>query len=83
MPWILSVRDKVYKQLKGLPADYARRILSVFELMRDNPYGGDIVNLGEARFRRRVGDYRIFYEIRKDEQIVYIYKVERRTSKTY
>ena len=45
---ILSVRNKVYKQLTGFPADYARRILSIFEQMRDNPYGGDIVNLGEA-----------------------------------
>ena len=81
MLWILSVRNKVYKQLTGFPADYARRILSIFEQMRDNPYGGDIVNLGEAGFRRRVGDYRIFYEIRKNEQVIYIYKVERRTSK--
>ncbi len=83
MPWVLSVRNKVYKQLKDFPADYTRRILLVFGLMRDNPYGGDIVNLGEANFRRRLGDYRIFFEIRKNEQVVYIYKVKRRTSKTY
>ena len=83
MPWILSVRDKVYKQLKEFPVDDSRRILFVFELMRQDPYSGDIVSLGETGFRRRVGSYRIFYEIRKYEQVVYIYKIERRTSKTY
>jgi mRNA-degrading endonuclease RelE of RelBE toxin-antitoxin system len=34
-------------------------------------------------WRRRVGVFRIFYELIPEEKIVHVFKVERRTSKTY
>lgn len=37
----------------------------------------------ENVWRRRVGSYRIFYEIIVDKKIIYVYDVKRRTSSTY
>jgi mRNA-degrading endonuclease RelE of RelBE toxin-antitoxin system len=50
-----------------------------------NPYGGDIAKLGgeEDVWRRRVGAYRVFYEVNQKKRVIYIFRVERRTSKTY
>ena len=53
--------------------------------MSDDPFFGDIVKLGgEGKlWRRRVGSYRIFYELMFEKRIVIIHQVERRSSKTY
>jgi len=53
--------------------------------LRENPYSGDIVKLdsGDNLWRRRAGEYRIKFQIRNDDQIVYVYEIDRRTSKTY
>jgi len=37
----------------------------------------------ENVWRRRIGAYRIFYKIRVSEKIILVFKLERRTSKTY
>ncbi|PIQ07418.1 MAG: hypothetical protein COW72_00415 [Candidatus Nealsonbacteria bacterium CG18_big_fil_WC_8_21_14_2_50_37_10] len=34
-------------------------------------------------WRRRVGAYRIFYELIQKEKVIHVFWVERRTSKTY
>ena len=34
-------------------------------------------------WRKRVGAYRIRYELIKEEKIIYVFQIERRTSKTY
>lgn len=56
--------------------------------MRDfvfNPFTGDIAKIEEKEngWRRRVGNYRIFYNIKTEKKVVEITEVERRTSKTY
>jgi mRNA-degrading endonuclease RelE of RelBE toxin-antitoxin system len=52
--------------------------------MRTNPFGGDIRKLqGLNGFRRRVGDWRIFFEVLPEGREVIIAAVERRTSTTY
>ena len=50
-----------------------------------SPYIGDIEKIkGESNlWRRRIGAYRVFYEIKQEERIVHVFWVERRTSKTY
>ena len=37
----------------------------------------------EDSWRRRVGSYRVFYEIISVENLIYVYEVKRRTSNTY
>jgi len=54
--------------------------------MRDNPFSGDIVRLHapeRSAWRRRVGSYRIFFDVYPDRQVVDVVDIDRRTSSTY
>lgn len=84
--WQLKIRDRVWKEVAKFPGKDQKRIADVLEKgIILNPYFGDIEKMKgeENSWRRRIGAYRIFYEIISQEKIVYIFRVERRTSKTY
>lgn len=83
--WVLQIDPKVAKALKKIPQGNARRITSVMEQLPTNPYAGDIQKMkGEKNvWRRRVGEYRIFYEIIPTESVIHVFHVERRTTTTY
>lgn len=83
--WVLQVDDAVYKFLSKIPRKNATRILSVIEDLPSNPFSGDIQKMkGEENvWRRRVGAYRIRYELIPKEKIIYVFLTERRTSSTY
>jgi len=53
--------------------------------MRDDPFSGDIVRLKAqpTAWRRRVGNYRIFYDVYLDYRMVVVVAVKRRSSTTY
>jgi len=52
--------------------------------MVEDPFMGDILKMaGKDSWRRRVGSYRIFYNIHRDLKLIYIFEITRRTSKTY
>jgi len=54
------------------------------EMARD-PFAGDIEKMSgqENVWRRRVGAYRIFYEVFTDQKLIHITDIRRRTSSTY
>lgn len=83
--WKVKVRERVYKDIEKFPQKDKERILQIFESFSFNPFAGDIEKMkGEENvWRRRVGAYRIFYEILPKEKVIYIFRAERRTSKTY
>lgn len=83
--WELKINLGVYKDLSKFPKDYVEKILAVISSFVDDPYGGDIEKIkGEkSLWRRRVGAYRIFYEIYPEDNFVYVLWVERRNSRTY
>ena len=84
--WQLKIRDRVFKDIAKLPKKDKERIAEVIEKeISLNPYLGDIEKMKgeENSWRRRIGAYRIFYEIIPQERTIYIFRVERRTSKTY
>ncbi len=83
--WTLKVRGGVYKELAKFPRNDRVRLTRVIEELPLNPHQGDIEKMeGENRsWRRRIGAYRIFYEIILQEKIIYVFRIERRTSKTY
>ena len=85
MNWEIVVDNSVKKQLRRVPKKDTERILFVVEQIGVNPYSGDLEKMeGEKdAWRRRVGSYRIFYEIHQSRRLVYIYEIKRRTSKTY
>jgi mRNA interferase RelE/StbE len=83
--WVLQIDPKVAKTLKKIPQNNARRIVSVIQQLPINPYAGDIQKMkGEKNvWRRRVGEYRIFYEVLTSESVLNVFHIERRTSTTY
>ncbi len=83
--WELKVRDKVFKTLSKFPKQERTHLVEVIEALPIDPYIGDIEKMQgeENTWRRRVGAYRIFYEIRMAEKVIYVYGIERKTSKTY
>lgn len=83
--WELRVDERVYKDLRRIPKNYADKIISVIESFVYDPYAGDIEKIkGESRvWRRRVGQYRIFYEIYSERKFIGVFHVEIRGSKTY
>ena len=83
--WELRIDQKVYRELYKFPKKDAVRITDVLEDKSFDPYDGDIEKIkGEENiWRRRIGSYRVFYEINQSERSVDVFWVERRTSSTY
>ena len=84
--WQLKIRNRVLKDTARFPKKDQEKIAEILEKeIILNPYFGDIEKMkGEDNsWRRRIGSYRIFYEIIPQEKIIYVFQIERRTSKTY
>ena len=83
--WDLEVDPSVFKAIKKISRDNAERILEVIRLLPMNPYFGDIQKMKgeENSWRRRIGAFRIFYKIKVAEKTILVFRLERRTSKTY
>jgi len=83
--WDFRVAAKVYKTLRKFPKPLAQKIVQAIEALPENPYAGDIDKVEGERFlwRRRVGEYRIFFEIHQDKRFIDVVRVERKGSKTY
>lgn len=65
--------------------NYAERIFEVIRSFAIDPYAGDIEKMkGEdSVWRRRVGSYRVFYEVDSARKVITVFDVRRRTSSTY
>ena len=60
------------------------RLLTAIDAMRADPLAGDLVKLiGQAAFRRRMGNYRIIFTVDFGEFAVGVADVQRRTTTTY
>lgn len=83
--WVLQIDLNVLKILKKFPRKDNERILEAIEHLPENPYLGDIQKMrGEQNvWRRRIGSYRIFFEIFPKENVIHVFHVERRTTTTY
>jgi mRNA interferase RelE/StbE len=84
MEWTVVLAGPARKAFKRIPADDRTRILSALGEMQQNPFQGDIRKLqGLSGFRRRVGNWRILFEVIPERRHVVIAAIERRTSTTY
>jgi len=85
MTWALRIARRAEKLLANTPAKSQRLLRAALEEMQHNPFSGDIVRLKSERstWRRRVGNYRIFFDVYPDEQLVDVVDIARRTSTTY
>lgn len=84
MEWTVVLAGPAKKALKRVRAGDRPRILAALEEMRENPFQGDIRKLqGLPGFRRRVGNWRILFEVVLERRHVVVAAIERRTSTTY
>jgi mRNA-degrading endonuclease RelE of RelBE toxin-antitoxin system len=83
--WFVALTAPAQKRLKRISPGDRARLLSVIEAMKEDPLQGDVRKLhgGLEGFRRRVGDWRIFFDVYATESQVVITGIERRTSTTY
>ena len=61
------------------------RIRSVLHAMTDDPYSGDAKMLkgSGGAFRRRVGEWRILFDLLPDRYLIVVTEITRRGSHTY
>ncbi|MGA3018128.1 MAG: type II toxin-antitoxin system RelE/ParE family toxin [Bryobacteraceae bacterium] len=83
MNWTLLVTKPAKKALEKLPSREQTRIERVLALMEHDPFRGDIKRLEPSGWRRRVGNYRIFYDLYMKERRIVVTAILRRTSTTY
>lgn len=83
--WHLEIDPSVYKTLARIPRKDSVRISVAIEQLVLNPYAGDTRKLGgeDIVWRRRIGSYRIFYELHVETHRVSVFELTRRGSKTY
>jgi mRNA-degrading endonuclease RelE of RelBE toxin-antitoxin system len=85
MTWSLVLTKHAVRSLRDVPRADLEHIDAAFEEMRSDPYSGDIKFLkGTNRtLRRRIGVWRVLFEVHADRQIVVILGAVRRGSNTY
>lgn len=84
MLWLVGVSARAQKSLDRVPAADRQRIEAAIDAMRADPLSGDVVKLKEMdAFRRRVGNYRIIFDIDFKARAVRIFDVLRRSTTTY
>lgn len=83
--WSVSLAKSAQRQLDKLPAGDFTRVDAAIESMHVDPFAGDVVHLtnAEAAFRRRVGNYRILFDVFRDRRHVDVVAILRRTTTTY
>ena len=83
--WQVIVAKPAQKLLARAPRSERERIWAALEAMRIDPLAGDVRPLTNqsTAFRRRVGGWRIFFDLNQEIQRVDVTAIERRTSTTY
>jgi mRNA interferase RelE/StbE len=83
--WKLIFSNSARRNLRKLPLNDRRRIDRALDELALDPSQGDVLPLRNhpAEFRKRVGDYRVFFDLERDERLVRVHDIVRRTSTTY
>ena len=85
MNWNLLVTGPAQKQLRRIPEKDRERVKAALLAIEDEPFSGDLVRLRAqpAAWRRRVGSYRILFDVDYEKRHVVVTAIVRRTSVTY
>jgi len=83
--WVLRIDHSVEKSLQKIPRRDAEAILEIIKVLPLNPYFGDLQKMHgqDNAWRRRVGSYRLFFKLYSAESTIFVFRLERRASKTY
>jgi mRNA-degrading endonuclease RelE of RelBE toxin-antitoxin system len=83
MEWTVVLAGPARKSLKRIPAGDKTRILTAQAEMQQNPFQGNVRKLQGLSGFRRVGDWRILFEVVPERRHVVVAAIERRSSTTY
>jgi mRNA-degrading endonuclease RelE of RelBE toxin-antitoxin system len=83
--WRVLVARHAQKSVARAPKQERERLRAVLEQMQEHPLAGDIKRLTNERttFRRRVGDWRIFFDLHVEQRLVEVVEIQRRSTTTY
>ncbi len=77
----ITFKESVAKDLRSIPNQDVKRILSRIDTLAMNPRGEGCIKLsGQNLYRVRQGLFRIIYEIVDDRLVVHVIKVTHRSS---
>ena len=75
----LRLKKSAAKELENLPKKDCARVVGAIQKLLDDPYGQNPQKLSEQeKYRIRVGNYRVLYEIINLELVVMVVKVGHR-----
>ena len=83
MTWNVVVGAPARKSLNRFPLHDAEAIQRALREMEQDPFSGDVRKLGPRSYRRRVRDYRIFFDLWSEQRMVEVTAIRRRTTTTY
>ena len=85
MRWTIQIARLAQKPFAKAPAKSQRLLRAALEEMQQNPFSGDVVRLTSERstWRRRVGAYRIFFDVYPERRHIDVVDISRGTSTTY
>ena len=78
--------SRARRAFRRLSPQDARRVREALDRLRGNPRTPGVVALRDlrvARYRFRVGGYRILFDINDQEQVMAVLDIRRRTEATY
>lgn len=83
--WEVRVRKPARRSVLRAPRPERERLLRALEEMEREPFTGDIQPLKNqpTAWRRRVGAWRIFFDVYPDQRLVDVVDIDRRTTTTY
>ena len=85
MTWKLSITGPAQKDFQKLPQKDQARVKAALITMQSDPFHGDIKRLKgkDTAWRRRVGNYRVIYDLYFDARLIVVSGFLRRTTTTY
>ncbi len=84
MSWYLEIANTVKKDIRKIPKKDFEYVSAVIESMKTDPFIGDRQKLkGKTNeYRRRISNWRVFFEINTLKSRIMIKHICRRNSKT-
>lgn len=87
MSWVCNLSNPASKDLRKIPRDYQVLIGQAIDEMGNDPFRGDVCPIKSGMFkgcfRRRVGKYRLIFDVNHSQKVVLIARILRRGDTTY
>jgi mRNA interferase RelE/StbE len=86
MNWDFQLAKQAQRAFRSMPSRDRDRLNDVLNDMKTDPLTGDVVSLKgeyEGQYRRRVGSWRILFELKTTAHVVLVHDIRRRSSTTY